>query len=212
MYNMYLKTGNFKSMRKALTVGELLITMAIIGVIAMLVLPGFLKDYHNRLYTTRLKKSYEQISDALERASIDSNVSYFAQTKYITNTQEFLQNYFKVSKKIAGAAFADSYRTISNVENNDGESITSNISGATIKLQGGETISMDCESISICTILLDINAADGPNVGGRDLFTFKINAAKNEIYDGNTAATCGTDKLGTGCLQKIINDNWKMTY
>ena len=55
-------------MRKALTVGELLITMAIIGVIAMLVLPGFLKDYHNRLYTTRLKKSYEQISDALERA------------------------------------------------------------------------------------------------------------------------------------------------
>lgn len=87
-------------MRKALTVGELLITMAIIGVIAMLVLPGFLKDYHNRLYTTRLKKSYEQISDALERASIDSNVSYFAQTKYITNTQEFLQNYFKVSKKL----------------------------------------------------------------------------------------------------------------
>ena len=59
MYNMYLKTGNFKSMRKALTVGELLITMAIIGVIAMLVLPGFLKDYHNRLYTTRLNKSYE---------------------------------------------------------------------------------------------------------------------------------------------------------
>ena len=85
-------------MRKALTIGELLITMAIIGVIAMLVLPGFLKDYHNRLYTTRLKKSYEQISDALERASIDSNVSYFGQTRYVTNTQvstKLLQSFKK---------------------------------------------------------------------------------------------------------------------
>lgn len=199
-------------MRKALTIGELLITMAIIGVIAMLVLPGFLKDYHNRLYTTRLKKSYEQISDALERASIDSNVSYFSQTKYVTNTQEFLQNYFKVSKKMAGAAFADSYRMLSNVANNEGFAITDNIKGATIKLQGGETISMECESISVCTVLLDINAADGPNVGGRDLFTFKIDATKNEIYDGSTATACGLDNLGTGCLQKIINDNWKMTY
>ena len=33
-------------MKKALTIGELLITMAIIGTIATLVLPGFLKDYH----------------------------------------------------------------------------------------------------------------------------------------------------------------------
>lgn len=211
MYNMYLKIGNFKSMRNALTIGELLITMAIIGVIAMLVIPGFLKDYHNRLYTTRLKKSYEQISDALERASADSNVSYFSQTRYVTSPQEFLQNYFKVSKKLAGAAFASSYRKLSNKENNDGESITSDIKGATIKLQGGETISMNCESISSCTILLDINAADGPNVGGRDLFTFKIDATKNTI-DSSTSTTCGDDKLGTGCLQKIIDDNWKMTY
>ena len=37
-------------MKKALTIGELLITMAIIGTIATLVLPGFLKDYHKKLY------------------------------------------------------------------------------------------------------------------------------------------------------------------
>lgn len=54
---------------------------------------------------------------------------------------------------------------------------------------------MDCESISVCTILLDINAADGPNVGGRDLFTFKINAAKM--------------KFTTGILQQLaVQINW----
>lgn len=43
-------------MRKALTVGELLVAMTIIGVIAVLVIPGFLTDYHKKIYTTRLKE------------------------------------------------------------------------------------------------------------------------------------------------------------
>ena len=43
-------------MKKALTIGELLITMAIIGTIATLVLPGFLKGYHKKLYVTRLMR------------------------------------------------------------------------------------------------------------------------------------------------------------
>ena len=44
-------------MRKALTIGELLITMTVIGVIAALTLPSFMKDYHNKLFTTRLKEN-----------------------------------------------------------------------------------------------------------------------------------------------------------
>ena len=46
-------------MRKGLTIGELLVTMAIIGVIAALVIPGFLKDYHKnyiQLNCTRVMK------------------------------------------------------------------------------------------------------------------------------------------------------------
>ena len=52
-------------MKKALTIGELLVTMAIIGVIAVLVLPSFLKDYHNKLYVMRLKKVYEMVEIAI---------------------------------------------------------------------------------------------------------------------------------------------------
>ncbi|HAS93252.1 MAG TPA: dolichyl-phosphate-mannose--protein mannosyltransferase, partial [Cyanobacteria bacterium UBA10660] len=48
-------------MRKGLTISELLVAMAIIGVIAVLVIPGFLKDYHKKLYTTQLKKTYGMI-------------------------------------------------------------------------------------------------------------------------------------------------------
>ena len=71
-------------MRKALTIGELLVTMTIIGVIAALVLPGFLKDYHKRIYTTKLKKTYEILDNAINQACTDNNVSYFYQTPYAT--------------------------------------------------------------------------------------------------------------------------------
>ena len=64
-------------MKKALTIGELLITMGIIGVIAMLTLPGFIQDYHKRVYTTKLKKSVEMIENAVNQACADNNVSYF---------------------------------------------------------------------------------------------------------------------------------------
>ena len=56
-------------MKKALTIGELLITMAIIGTIATLVLPGFLKDYHKKLYTARLKKTVEMLENAVNQAT-----------------------------------------------------------------------------------------------------------------------------------------------
>ena len=67
-------------MKKALTIGELLITMGIIGVIAMLTLPGFIQDYHKRVYTTKLKKSVEMIENAVNQACADNNLSYFYQT------------------------------------------------------------------------------------------------------------------------------------
>lgn len=86
-------------MRKALTVGELLVAMTIIGVIAVLVIPGFLTDYHKKIYTTRLKRVYEMLSEAVERSCVDSNVSYFQQTRYSMSDknaqQEFLDKYFK---------------------------------------------------------------------------------------------------------------------
>ena len=87
-------------MKKALTIGELLITMAIIGTIATLVLPGFLKDYHKKIYVARLKKSVELIENAINQACIDNNVSYFYQTPYAasndkTSAQAFIDKYFK---------------------------------------------------------------------------------------------------------------------
>lgn len=203
-------------MKKALTVGELLITMSIIGIIAMLVLPGFLKDYHNKIYTTRLKKVYEMLSDAVNRACVDNNVTYFNQTDYATpndagSQRKFIETYFKVSKKNGQAAFADSYRKIQG-DSNTGSNIDSVVIGGLSKLQGGESLSINCESSTECVVMVDINSTDGPNMGGRDLFRFRIDTTKNVIMSHSAPSECGTDVYGHGCLNKLIQDNWVMKY
>lgn len=203
-------------MRKALTVGELLVTMAIIGVIAMLVLPSFMKDYHNKLYTVRLKKVYEMLTDAMERACTDNNVSHFNQTTYAkpnnaASQKAFLETYFKVSKKNGEAAFADKYRKLS-TNDNEGSSISSYILGGKTKLQGGESISITCESSTECVVLVDINSTDGPNIGGRDLFRFRIDTSTNTVMSHSGAGECGNDNVGHGCFSRIIQDNWTMKY
>ena len=205
-------------MRKALTIGELLITMTIIGVIAILVIPGFLKDYHHKIYTTKLKKAYGLLSNAMEQACIDNNVSYFNQTPYskggaINKQQEFLDNYFKVSQKNAGSAFADTYRTINGV-NNEGSAITEQLADtAKGKFQGGEAVALKCETtVNECIVLLDINGKDGPNIGGRDLFIFRLDTKNNMVMSHSGEDECGTDQYGHGCLNRLIKDNWIMKY
>ena len=39
-----------------------------------------------------------------------------------------------------------------------------------------------CETLTECVVTVDVNSTDGPNVGGRDMFRFKIDTAKKRSY------------------------------
>ena len=69
-------------MKKALTIGELLVTMSIVGAIAVLILPSFIESYESKVYVTKLKKAVGMIENAVTQACAANNVSYFYQTKY----------------------------------------------------------------------------------------------------------------------------------
>lgn len=204
-------------MKKALTIGELLITMGIIGVIAMLTLPGFIQDYHKRVYTTKLKKSVEMIENAVNQACADNNVSYFYQTPYVNTAdsgkhqQDFIDKYFKKAGGINKNPFATKYQVLSTgkVENLN---LVSEHGWA--KLAGGEALSFYCASgnVGFCVFRIDINSTDGPNIGGRDYFMMYVNKKNNEIYDGYASTNCGTTKDGQGCFAKLLENNWEMNY
>lgn len=214
-------------MRKALTVGELLVTMAIIGVIAALVLPGFMKDYHNKIYTARLKKAYEIIGVAVNQACMDSNVSYFSHTPYVNQAkspdnklyqQEFLDKYFKKTNN-TGTPFADEYRDFSS--NTTTSIVLDATKDGSAKLAGGEAIAFTCDPASTdCEFRVDVNGPDGPNISGRDLFTIRLTKRTNRIYDLSASNCGGTDangniqyvRGGVGCMTRIMEANWEMKY
>lgn len=208
-------------MKKALTIGELLVTMAIIGIIATLVLPGFLKDYQKQLYTTRLKKTYEMLESAINQACTDNNVSYFYQTPYAqytaggTNQQTFLNTYFKKASSVAANPFSANYRTV----DSDAKQAVALSNSGFAKLAGGEAVSFYCKWDERCVLRVDVNSTDGPNIAGRDFFTIPIDIMTNKLGDvynqaGNRYPTgnCTSSIYGYGCLENILQNNWEMTY
>lgn len=218
-------------MRKGLTIGELLVTMAIIGVIAALVIPGFLKDYHKKLYTTKLHKSYEMLFSAIETACNDLNVSSFQQTPYgavgdATKQAEFLNKYFKTIEPAKQSPsgkkpYFGTYRPLSNTSAAPEEMSTS-LTSATAKLKSGEIIDIGCESATECIVSIDINGTDEPNIGGRDMFWFRIDKQNNQVMSHSNSNSCAvyedniwkpkSDIKGEGCLNRIIQSGWVMEY
>ena len=53
-------------MKKGFTLSEILITLGIVGVVAVLTVPSVMKNYRNRMYVAQLQKTYSQIHDAAQ--------------------------------------------------------------------------------------------------------------------------------------------------
>ena len=190
-------------MRKGLTISELLVAMTVIGVIAILVVPGFLKDYHKKLYTTQLKKTYGMIYSAIEEACGDYNVTAFSQTPYFTATAstekqgEFLNKYFKVVKPADNTItnkFNPTYRSLTNTDIE--KTIAIENSAAKVTLKSGEAVGLYCFSSSSV-----------PKRRCYDLY-----GATGWTQCQPDAGTPTGDEAGHGCLARIMKDNWVMIY
>ena len=197
--------------KSALTAGELLVTITIIGVIAVLVIPGLLESYHKNLYSSKIKKTFGMVMHSIEQACNDNNVTYFNQTPYVRvddiNAQKnFLNTYFSVAED-ATDLFANSYSSISDST----DDTTIEVSDAKVRLKSGEAISFKCSTAELCEVIVDINSIDKPNVAGRDLYSFSIDTATNNILPADISK-CTTNKTGVGCLEKLMDKNWTMDY
>ena len=64
-------------MKKGFTLSEVLITLGIVGVVAVLTVPGVMKNYKSRLYTAQLQKAYAQIADSVQAMMNDQHVDNF---------------------------------------------------------------------------------------------------------------------------------------
>ena len=184
--------------RTGFTLTEILLTIAIVGVIAALVLPAIVTNYQNRALDIGYEREYKTISGSLRNLAVSENKVDFYSTmmysasapdSYDETSGKFIKKYLKVSKYCGdsnGDCFAEKYY------NYDDTTHKKNVyepvyKGACANLKNGASICLTPqvggEKISG---LIDINGKKGPNVFGRDLRHFTIDPQVNKTSLSST--------------------------
>lgn len=175
--------------RKGFTLTEILLAIAIVGIIAALVLPAVITNYQNKSLDMGFERETKTIKGAIKNLAVSENKTDFYSTmmysdsepeSYADTSGKFLKKYLKVSNYCGennGDCFAPVYYTYNGTKR---EVYTPTYKGACASLKNGASI---CITPQIgnrkISGILDLNGKKGPNVYGRDLRSFSVG---QEIY------------------------------
>ena len=218
-------------MKRAFTLAEVLVTLGIIGVVSAMTVPTLMQNHQRKSYVTQLHKVYNELSQALLQYQTDKNALNLSEAGLNSKAAvgDFFKTYFKVVQDCGNTmtpCFSNEYKKI------NGSAVAFQCTANCSVLASGAAIGTYAEiegygKKSVIAIVVDINGAQGPNILGRDAFFMLL--FKNGVIDDmgvdpdvipskelreQMALGCFSDNRGEwhGCLSKIINDNWEMTY
>lgn len=173
--------------KKAFTLTELLLAVAIVGVIAALVLPALMSKFNEKALDLGFEREVKTISTAIDSLAVTENEKdFFSTIMYADEEPEhfddtsgkFLKKYLRVSKYCGDSfpqnCFAPEYYEY---QNNEKVIYTPNLTGACAMLKNGMSICITPQ-IGAQGVLgvLDLNGKKGPNILGRDLRFFSLDS------------------------------------
>ena len=229
--------SNKNPIKLGFSLAETLITLVIIGIIAVMTIPNLISKYEKKVTVTKLKSTYAILNQAL-KMSINENGPVGTWPRDM-NTEELLKKYFvpylKIVKIYPPATTDKKYLCyekdngnylwitgigISTPFNRSGENGTSSI-----KLPNNSCVGINAENPTRSdlgfTIAIDVNGHDKkPNKTGYDLFWFILdnnNAILPYGYNtnmGNDTSLCYLIKHAGGlyCTLQVVQDNWEINY
>ncbi len=224
------------------SLSEVLIATAIIGIIAAITIPTVVASYQKQTMLSLLQKTYLELGENLMILSTEAYNKTFYQSllslqgRSIANTagKFFMgdadeKGYYSVIKDCETTAqpcFADTYANLNGTKN---EAFSCS-EGYNVLIKSGTAMCIiPADGGNPAEVHVDVNGPEGPNIGGRDMFTFYIyddysidekDIGPDKIKD-NTAKdarealytkSCKVSTIGEGCFGKLLNDNWKMNY
>ena len=170
---------------EAFSLAEILITLSVVGIIAVLTIPNLILKYNQKVLETQFKKNYAALQSALQLLTNEGYDSYSElqntpdRTSKNTAHLKKLKPYFKDSQlctkhylECGGSTRAKGYQHYSNTSyaHIDADS-TTNLS---ILTADGALIWMGPWGVNGYHV--DINGPQkGPNLLGHDMFSFTIN-------------------------------------
>lgn len=191
------------SFKKGFTLAEVLITLAIIGIVAALTIPTLVSKYEKKRTVTQLQKAYSVLNQAYLFSkveggdnvllnSINGNFDMDSATSQ-ANVSEYMENYFlphlKVQKNCGISSdincFGFEHKNINN------ENVGLAYYKYNVILQDNIFISAiyntSCDENGVCTagggilLFVDINGSVGPNAAGKDYFMFYVKPKSTNI-------------------------------
>ncbi len=196
--------------KKGFTLAEVLITLAIIGVVAALTIPTVVRNYRERQAISTIKKVYSSLAQAAHIAQAQNG----EMSSWDANTPEkmlgILKPYLKVIKDCGAkkGCFPDlKYKYLNG---NEWVSVE-DVSTAKAMLADGISIAFyGLGANNNYNIWFDINGQKGPNQWGRDLFMVEILPQNGKIrpapYPGS--GTCNLGGNGWCCAAWVMeHDN-----
>lgn len=215
------------------TLAEVLVTLAIIGVVAALTVPALITNIQKQQYVTGLKKAYSDLSQATMLLN-DDNGGTMSNLINSTSGDALMDKYCTklscIKKCYYGTGELGCFNDQASIKELDGnqnlwfDPINSNVRANAV-LSDGMLINFDAGGFPnggywgipslYGTIMVDINGFKSPNILGRDVFVFKVqqnNISPLGINDSYTNwntycnSSSGIYNTGCGCAGRILTE------
>lgn len=184
------------NVKNAFTLAEVIIVIAIIGVVAAITIPNVVKNYQKKVTASKLKQTYSILAQALEKAKVEygdiDTWDFYGGTQVDTNIvtaavdnsknffDKYLVPYLKHSENTKVATLNEMGYKNGILESNNEQYVNSSYKYAFFKLQNGAYLLMGSNFDGTTWILenpfimIDINGNQSPNKRGKDIFYFKV--------------------------------------
>ena len=210
--------------RHGFTLAEVMTALAITGVVASLTIPTFISSNRNKVAAGKLASISSSVENAFTsmiaaEAVQDLSETDFASSPNINTLGKYLVLAGTVSTVPTYHALNSSTTTITP----EFDIIFQTKNNGYVMYKASDVPVPDDESHpgSIGTITIDVNGSAKPNRWGRDVFLFRVGydgilyPAGGEKYKNMNSATAletCTGTTGTGCTQRLIENNYEPNY
>lgn len=194
----------------AFTLSEIMITVGIIGVISALTVPTLVKNYQKEAQTVQLRKVVAEIESAIDMLITEEGKSSLAGTSISQDggVDAFIRTHFKTVKTCSSSKTSDCFANENYISIDGKENKSFSCAGNSYILANSAVICankisqvkvnavqtqpdgsvkelpnafISARGINI-EVFIDTNGAQGPNIGGRDMFHVYIQP-DGRIYD-----------------------------
>ncbi len=192
------------------TLAEVLITLAIIGVVAALTIPAVVRNYKATQYLNSLKSAYSTLSNAVNTMNAQEGIVASYDTYTDNAFKPVFMKYLKVIKDCGTNGCLTSDEGYNNT--NEYRNYAKNNPAYVRLFDEGQFIMANGMFVAIQNtyvvgiyITVDINGiAKGPNAWGHDLFTFQILKKNGRLVPMGAAET---DNAGEARCSKTSTSN-----